>query len=75
MAALVGPYFLIEIEATAVKKKAGPISFRFDESQEEAGADATSGALRKSKRAPRLPAALRKKASLAHNANGDSRRG
>lgn len=75
VAALVGPYFLIEIEATAVKKKTGPISFKFDAGEESADIDAEPAATRK--RAQRLPAALRKKAllSLSHDANGDGRRG
>lgn len=55
VAGLVGPHFLIEIEAIAVRKKAGPMAGY--------------------KRVPRLPPALRKKALLAHNANGDRSRG
>jgi enamine deaminase RidA (YjgF/YER057c/UK114 family) len=74
VAALVGPYFLIEIEATAVKKKTGPISFNMTVTPDALASDEAPVATR-SKRAPRLPAALRKKASLAYNANGDRRGG
>ncbi len=74
VAALVGPYYLIEIEATAVKKKTGPISFNMTITPDDVASDVAPVSV-KSQRAPRLPAALRKKASLAYNANGDRRRG
>ena len=55
VAALVGPHFLIEIEAIAVRKK-GSAAVSYN-------------------RRHRLPPELRKKALLAHYANGDRSRG
>lgn len=73
VAALVGPYFLIEIEAIAVKKKAkGPTASLDIAPLEDADQPAASTSYN---RPHRYPSALRKKALLAQNANGDSRRG
>ena len=54
VAGLVGPHYLIEIEAIAVKKKPETVSYN---------------------RRHRLPPELRRKALLAHNADGDGGRG
>jgi enamine deaminase RidA (YjgF/YER057c/UK114 family) len=65
VAALVGPYFLIEIEAIAVKKKGGPSASLGDQpvaNDGEAGAMAEAVTY---KRAHRYPRALRKKAWAA----------
>lgn len=79
VAALVGPYYLIEIEAIAAKKRTSALSDaiieRFKvpldrqgetEDIEPAKDEATPGF---------RPAAPRKRASLVYNANGDRRRG
>jgi enamine deaminase RidA (YjgF/YER057c/UK114 family) len=66
VAALVGPYFLIEIEAIAVKKKAAPLSFNMRLAPEALeSADAGEATTFKTSRAPRLPAPLRKKVKAA----------
>ncbi len=72
--ALVGPYYLIEIEAIAAKKKTPGPTASLKISPLEGGEEpaATSASYN---RPHRYPAPLRKKNLLAHYANGDSRRG
>jgi len=65
VAALVGPYFLIEIEATAVKKKGGP-SAALDALQPAMGdLDAAPEKTASYARPHRLPKSLRKKGMAA----------
>lgn len=61
VAALVGPYFLIEIEAIAVRKKAGSSSAQMGEQPVAEEATPTAAGYR---RPHRYPAPLRKKSSL-----------
>lgn len=78
VAALVGPYYLIEIEAIAVKKKVAALSFKFPKIDAPAAgeADAEPVATPVKDAAPRFrPETRRKRASLVYYANGDRRRG
>jgi 2-iminobutanoate/2-iminopropanoate deaminase len=83
VAALVGPYYLIEIEAIAAKKKAGTLGaatiekFKLPvDAQAAMHSEAEAAMPAKADAAPGFkPATRRKRASLVYYSNSDSRRG
>lgn len=83
VAALVGPYYLIEIEAIAARKKEGPLArlnarsivTPLGDGEAQADGDEAEADARKPDPARYKPETRRKRPSLVYHANGDSRRG